>query len=392
MTEHFIPSRRDLLKSGGALVVGFSFAEHSIAAFAEELTATKPLALTSVDTFLAIDSASMVTVYSGKVDLGTGVQTALAQIAAEELDVPFRNVKIVQGDTALTPDQGPTFGSLSIQIGGVQIRNAAAMAKNALFELAATRLGVKADELTITDGVVSGGGKQVSYGELIAGKTFSLTLDHQKPPATKDAKNFKIVGTSVPRVDIPDKVTGKFTYMQDFRVPGMLHGRVVRPPAIGAQLQNVDEKSIEGIPGNVRIVREGNFLGVVAENEWTAIKASQQIKTTWSAWEGLPDQAKVFEDVRASRVAKDEVTADVGNAAEAMGKEGVPLMNSPSTHMVRSVPRAPSLNSRTVSSLRGRVTSDAQSPQAACKDGGAVTRERALSLYRRLRLLRPQWT
>jgi nicotinate dehydrogenase subunit B len=323
MTEHFIPSRRDFLKSGGALVVGFSFVGHSIAALAEESIATKPLALTSVDTFLAIDSASMVTVYSGKVDLGTGVQTALAQIVAEELDVPFRNVKIVQGDTALTPDQGPTFGSLSIQIGGVQIRNAAAMAKNALFELAATRFGVKADELTIADGVVRGGGKQVSYGELIAGKAFSLTLDHQKPPVTKDATTFKIVGTSVARVDIPDKVTGKFTYMQDFRVPGMLHGRVVRPPAIGAQLQNVDEKSIEGIPGNVRIVREGNFLGVVAENEWASIKASQQIKTTWSAWEGLPDQAKLFEAVRASKVAKEEVTADVGNAAEAMGKEGL---------------------------------------------------------------------
>jgi CO/xanthine dehydrogenase Mo-binding subunit len=328
MTEHFIPSRRDFLKSGGALVVGFSFAGHSITAFAEESTATKPLALTSVDTFLAIDSASMVTVYSGKVDLGTGVQTALAQIVAEELDVPFRNVKIVQGDTALTPDQGPTFGSLSIQIGGVQIRNAAAMARNALLELAATRLGIKPDELTIADGVVSGGGRQVSYGELIAGKTFSLTLDHQKPPATKDAKTFKVVGTSVPRVDIPDKVTGKFTYMQDFRVPGMLHGRVVRPSAIGAQLQSVDEKSIEGIPGNVRIVREGNFLGVVADNEWAAIKASQQIKATWSAWEGLPDQAKVFEYVRASKVAKDEVTADVGNVAEAMGKEGLKKINA----------------------------------------------------------------
>jgi CO/xanthine dehydrogenase Mo-binding subunit len=135
----------------------------------------------------------MVTVYSGKVDLGTGVQTALGQIVAEELDVPFRNVNVVQGDTALTPDQGPTFGSVSIQVGGVQIRNAAAMARNALVELAATRLSVKADELTIADGVVSGGGKQVSYGELIAGKTFSLTLDHQKPPATKDAKAFKIV-------------------------------------------------------------------------------------------------------------------------------------------------------------------------------------------------------
>src|SRR6516164_610522 len=323
MTKHFISSRRDFLKSGGALVVGFSFAGQPIAAFAEESTASKPLALTSVDTFLAVDSASMVTVYSGKVDLGTGVQTALAQIVAEELAVPFRNVTIVEGDTALTPDQGPTFGSLSIQIGGVQIRNAAAMAKNALFELAATRLGVKADELTITDGVVSGGGKQVSYGELIAGKAFSLTLDHQKPPATKDAKTFKIVGTSVPRVDIPDKVTGKFTYMQDFRVPGMLHGRVVRPPAIGAQLQSVDEASVAGIPGLVRIVREGNFLGVVAENEWAAIRGSQQIKASWSAWEGLPEQTKLFEHVRASKVAKDEVTANVGNTVEAIAKNGV---------------------------------------------------------------------
>jgi CO/xanthine dehydrogenase Mo-binding subunit len=128
-------------------------------------------------------------------------------------------------------------------------------------------------------------------------------------------------------VDIPDKVTGKFTYMQDFRVPDMLHGRVVRPPAIGAQLQSV-RKSIEGIPGNVRVVREGNFLAVVAENEWAAIKASQQIKAMWSSWEGLPDQAKVFEYVRASKVAKDEVTADVGNAADAMGKEGLKKINA----------------------------------------------------------------
>jgi CO/xanthine dehydrogenase Mo-binding subunit len=328
MTEHFIPSRRNFLKSGGALVVGFSLAGHSVAAFAEESIATKPLALTSVDTFLAIDSANMVTVYSGKVDLGTGVQTALAQIVAEELDVPFRNVNIVQGDTALTPDQGPTFGSLSIQIGGVQIRNAAAMARNALLELAAARLGAKADELAIADGVVSGGGKQVSYGELIAGKAFSLTLDPQKPPTTKDAKTFKIVGKSIARVDIPDKVTGKFTYMQDFRVPGMLHGRVVRPSAVGAELQSVDEKSIEGIPGNVRIVREGKFLGVVADNEWAAIRASQQIKATWSAWEGLPDQAKLFEEVRTSKVAKDEVTANVGNVPEAMGKESLKKINA----------------------------------------------------------------
>ena len=176
---------------------------HDVLGSKRSAATNKPLALTSVDTFLAIDSTGAVTVYSGKVDLGTGVRTALAQIVAEELDVPFSRVTIVQGDTALTPDQGPTFGSLSIQIGGVQICNAAAMAKSALLDLAVTRLGVTVPELTVADGVISGGGKQVSYGELIAGKAFSLTLDHQKPPATKDAKAFKIVGTSVPRLDIP---------------------------------------------------------------------------------------------------------------------------------------------------------------------------------------------
>ena len=133
--------------------------------------------------------------------------------------MPFNRVKIVQGDTALTPDQGPTFGSLSIQVGGVQIRNAAALARSALLDLAATQLGVKPDELTVSAGTISGGGKTVSYGELIGGKAFALAVDHTKPPKTKDAKNFKIVGTSVPRVDIPDKVTGKFTYMQTSACP-----------------------------------------------------------------------------------------------------------------------------------------------------------------------------
>ena len=323
MSKNFIPSRRDLLKSGGALIVSFSFAGRPGETLAQEAAAAKPLALTAVDTFLAIDAAGMVTVYSGKVDLGTGVRTALAQIVADELDVPFHRVKIVQGDTALTPDQGPTFGSLSIQVGGVQIRNAAAMARSALLDLAATQLAVKPDDLTVSEGTISGGGKRVSYGELVGGKAFSLTLDHTKPPKTKDAKDYKIVGTSIPRVDIPDKVTGKFTYMHDFRVPGMLHGRVVRPPAIGATLESVDESSINGIAGIVKIVREGNFLGVVAENEWTAIKAAAQLKASWSNWEGLPDQGKLMEHVRATKVAKDETTGNVGNAAEAMSKDGV---------------------------------------------------------------------
>jgi nicotinate dehydrogenase subunit B len=160
----------------------------------------------------------------------------------------------------------------------------------------------------------------VSYGELIGGKAFSLKLDHQKPAKFKDPKDYKIVGKSIARVDIPDKVTGRFTYIHDFHVPGMLHGRVVRPPAIGAKLESVDESSIKDIPGIVKIVREGNFLAVVAQSEWAAIRAAQNLQARWSKWEGLPDQAKLYEHVRASKVAKDEVTGNVGNTAQALAR------------------------------------------------------------------------
>ncbi len=185
MGPAFIPSRRDVLRAGGALVVSFSFGGAANQAGAESAIAAKPLALTAVDSFLEIDSAGAVTIYSGKVDLGTGVRTALTQIAAEELDVPLNKVTIVQGDTALTPDQGPTFGSLAIQIGGVQIRNACAMAKGALLDLAAKHFAVGTAELKVAGGVIRSGDKQASYGELIGGKSFSLNLDHQKPPATQ---------------------------------------------------------------------------------------------------------------------------------------------------------------------------------------------------------------
>jgi CO/xanthine dehydrogenase Mo-binding subunit len=322
MQANLLTSRRDVLK-GGALIVSFSWLGLPTDGFAQTAPgAAKPLALNAVDTFLAIDAKGNVTVYSGKVDLGTGVQTALTQIVADELDVPLLSVTVIQGDTALTPDQGPTFGSLSIQIGGVQIRNAAAVARNKLFELAAAKLAVKPEDLKVTDGVIGGGGKRLTYGELIGGKSFSLEVDHKNPPKTKDPKDFKFVGTSVKRLDIPAKATGTFTYMQDYRVPGMLHGRVVRPPAIGAKLESIDESSVKDIPG-IKVVREGNFLGVVAEHEWNAIRAAQKLKAVWSNWEGLPEKSKLFDYVRASKVAKDEVTGNVGNTAEAMAKDGV---------------------------------------------------------------------
>src|SRR5258707_3748200 len=204
MTIH--ASRRDVLKGDGALVVSISFA----GAISEtRAQGTKPLAITEVDSFLAIDAGGEVTIYSGKVDLGTGVATALPQIVADELDVPLNRIKLIQGDTALTPDQGTTWGSLSVQIGGMQLRNAAATAKAALLEEAAKRLNAKTEDLRVVDGVVGAGGKRVSYGELIGGKSFALKLDHAKPAAGKDPKDYKVVGKPVPRVDIPDKVTGR---------------------------------------------------------------------------------------------------------------------------------------------------------------------------------------
>jgi CO/xanthine dehydrogenase Mo-binding subunit len=322
MNTHFVPSRRTVLKSGGALIVSFSFAGHIAEALAQGPTPEKPLALTEVDAFLSIDAKGMVTVYSGKIDFGTGVRTALMQIAADELDVPFSSVKVIEGDTALTPDQGKTWGSLSIQAGGIQIRNAAATARQALVAEAAKRLGAKPEDVKIVDGIAVAGDKKVSYGDLIGGKSFSLKLDHTKPATFKDPKDYKLVGKPIPRVDIPDKCTGRFIYMHNLRMPDMLHGRVVRPPSVGAKLEKVDEAAIKDIPGIVQVVREGNFLGVVASNEWAAINGAQKLKSaaTWSKWEGLPEQAKLYEHVRATKVAKDEVTGTVGNTDEAMAQ------------------------------------------------------------------------
>ena len=312
-------SRRDTLFGSGALVVSFSLAGALEQATAQ--TATKPIALTEVDSFLAIDKSGKVTVYSGKVDLGTGVYTALQQIVADELDVPMSRIEMIQGDTLLTPDQGKTWASITIQIGGMQLRQAAAAARAALIDDAAKTLGVPAAQLTVADGVISGAGKKASYAELIGGKNFSIKLDPKQPVKEKDPKDYKLVGKPVTRLDIPDKLTGKFSYMQDLRVPGMLHGRVVRPPAIGAKLESVDENSIKDVPGIVKVVRDGDFLGVVAANKWAAIRGARDLKATWSKAETLPDQAKLWDYVRATKVVKDEVTSNVGNTTEAMSKD-----------------------------------------------------------------------
>ena len=305
-------TRRELLLGTAALVVSFSLAPRAARAQA------KPVALDQVDSFLAIHRDGTVTMYTGKVDLGTGIRIALPQMVAEELDVAIDKVKLVEGDTALTPDQGPTWGSLSIQVAGVQLRQAAATARKALIEMAVQKTGMPSADFAVRDGVVflkDEPRRRFTYAELIGDKRFDLKVDKDAP--VKNPKDHTLVGQPMPRPDIPGKVTGAHTYMQDFRVPGMVHARVVRPPSIGATLQSVDEGSIKQIKG-ARVVRQGSFLAVIADSEWAAVKAAKALRATWSKWEGLPEPSKLWQHVRSTKVAKDDVAVDRGDPKAAI--------------------------------------------------------------------------
>jgi CO/xanthine dehydrogenase Mo-binding subunit len=303
-------SRRAFLKTGGALVVTFTLAPR----FAE----AQPVpSADEVGSFIAIDGKGMVTLYSGKVELGTGVLTAVTQIAAEELSVPFDRVTTIQGDTARTPDQGPTYASLSIQNGGVQIRRAAATAREALLDEAARKLGVARADVAVREGVVRlrDGSKSVSYAELVGDRKLTIKVDPKAP--LKDPKDYTIVGKPIPRLDIPAKIFGTFDFVQDVKVPGMLHARVIHPAGVRSTLQSYDDTACRKIKGYVRAVRKGDFLAVVANNEWAAISASTAIVAKWSDWAGLPDEAHLFDYVRNSKVDRNEVFQSAGNTAEA---------------------------------------------------------------------------
>jgi nicotinate dehydrogenase subunit B len=315
-TAHTLLSRRALLAQGGALVVTFTVAPRPIHAEAAR-PADKTVAADEVAGFIAIDATGKVTIYSGKVELGTGAITAIAQIAAEELYVAFDRVTMIQGDTQLTPNQGPTYSSLSIQDGGMQIRRAAATAREALLQRAADNLKVAKDTLVVRDGVVTSqaGGKELSYAQLIGAQRLMMKFDPAAP--LKDPKDYTIVGTSVPRLDIPPKILGTFNFVQDIKLPGMVHARVIHPAAIGATLERWNDDACRKIPGYLRAVRKGNFLAVVATDEWAAIRASMAIDATWSAWDGLPEQSKLFEWVRDSPINRTTVLQSAGNTSEA---------------------------------------------------------------------------
>jgi nicotinate dehydrogenase subunit B len=299
-------TRRAALKAG-ALMVGFAFAGLSGRAFAEgAVAATRRLDPHDVDSFLAVNADGTVTLFCGKVDLGQGLRIAMRQIAGEELGIGVDMIKYIEGDTALTPDQGRTSGSNGIQRGGMQIRQAAATAREALIALAAQRLNMTAGDLVAQDGEVrpKNGGVGIRFAELIGEREFDLKLNPKAP--LKDPATYTLVGRPLPRPDVPAKCTGSFTYMHDFTVPGMAHARVIRPPAIGAKLIAVDESSIKHLP-SASVVRIKDFLAVIADDEWAAVCAARALRAQWTEWSGLPAQDKLIATLRGDPDIKDEV-------------------------------------------------------------------------------------
>lgn len=317
-------TRRDFLArtaaATGALVVGFRFelaqaATPRSANPADNLPPRKAVAKDLVESFVAIRPDGGATVHVGKVDLGTGTRTALAQMAADELDLPFARIEMVMGDTGTTPDQWMTGANLTIAQGGAEMRKACATARNALLQRASAKLGAPVDALAVSNGMVqvkAEPSRQVGYAELVRGEPLALKVDPNA--ALKKSAEYREVGKSVPRVDIPAKLTGEFMYMQDFKVPGMLHARVLRPDAIGAPLQSFDDSAARKVKGFVRTVRKGDFLAVLATTEWGAVKAMRAMKVQWGAGTGLPAQATVFDHWRTRPVAKQDVTQKVGDA------------------------------------------------------------------------------
>ncbi|HZE60973.1 MAG TPA: molybdopterin cofactor-binding domain-containing protein [Burkholderiales bacterium] len=297
-------NRRQFLQTGGALVVSFS-----IPARAQKL----PGALDrspQLDSWIRIGADGGITVFTGKAELGQGVKTALLQIAAEQLQVDMQAIKLVTADTALTPNEGYTAGSNSMKDSGTAILNAAAQAREILLAEASKRLGAP---VTAQNGeAVTADGRRISYGQLVEGKLLSV----RAAPESKLSGARRFVGKSIQRVDIPAKVTGGVAYVHDLRLPGMVHARVVRPPSYGAELKSVNTEAAAEMPGVIKIVRDGNFLAVVAGREWEAVQALRALRAgcTWT------EQAKLPRDVYATLAAAPTQDIVIADAPPVSGK------------------------------------------------------------------------
>src|SRR5579884_2791056 len=320
-------SRRAVLIGGGALVVsvGAPIAAETVFGIGKAYAqgAKPPLTPDQLSSYIAVNADGTVNAYFGKMDMGHGLHVAIAQMVAEELDVPFKAVKVYMGDTATSVNQGGASGSTGIQFGGKQMRMAAAEARRVLLEMASAELATPVDKLKVTDGVITvfGGNddmvKSTSYAKLLGGKYFNVELAWNKEignalyaPGKAQPKKFseyKIVGKPIKREDVAPKVFAQEDFCTDVKVPGMLHGRMVRPAVAGAVPVKVDESSIKDIPG-AQVVWQNGFLGVVAPKEWDAIKAAQTLKVDWSDPKPpFPDQNALYEHIRQAPVRKQQI-------------------------------------------------------------------------------------
>ncbi len=326
-------SRRALLQAGGAFVVsvGMPIGLDTVLGInlAHAQGARPPLTPDQLSSYIAVNADGSVSAFFGKTDMAQGLYTGIGQIVAEELDVPFNRVTVIMGNTASSVNQGGASGSTGVQFGGKQMRMAAAEARRVLVDMAAEKLGVPADKLTVTDGVVSDGTKKATYGELIGGRYFNVQLAWNKEIGNalyapgkaqpKKPSEYKIVGQPLKRGDIAPRVYCQEDFVTDVKEPGMVHGRVIRPPVAGATPVSVDESSVKDIPG-VKIVREKDFLGIVADTEWNAIKAAQLLKVEWSnATPPFPDNAAaVYDHIRKAPVRKRVIEGkEIGNVDDA---------------------------------------------------------------------------
>lgn len=287
-------SRREFLKTTGLLVVGISSAQFGSAQAAGPYP---DIDFHQLDSWIVIREDNTATFYVGKTDLGQGTGTAFRQIMSDELDIAYDNTDVVMGVTDRTPDQGGSGGSDALQTDGWPMRRVAAEARRVLLSLASDRLNVPVEQLSVSDGVVTvaaNPSRRVTYGELIGGKRFNVTLTGRNinevtgQAPLKTVQQLKVTGTSPQRFDIPPKVDGSLKWAVDVKVAGMVHARNVKPPTAGAQLVSIDETSVSRIPGFIQVVREGNYVAVVCEREEQAIQAARQLKAEWKKPEATP--------------------------------------------------------------------------------------------------------
>ena len=320
-------SRRSFLKGSGAVIVTFASAgvmDQMSGVLAQGFNGTGSPQL---DSWIAIAADGTVTAYTGKCEFGQGLYTAQMQLVAEELCVPFNRVRLIQCDTSMTPDQGTTSGQQShpTNFNRTNLALAAATARETLVRMASSQLGVSPQDLVARDGAVSvkaTPSRSVAYGALVGGKKFDVQLDPKA--ARRHPREWTVLGTSVPRVDMRAMATGQFEFVHNVRVPGMLHGRVVRPPSPGATLMNVDESSVRSMPGFVKVVVKNNFVGVVADKPWQAMQIAEKLRATWSPGPRLSPQGEAYQQIR-KEPATDTLLVDSGDVDKTLASAATVL-------------------------------------------------------------------